>query len=1052
MSNQLKLFELFENLKIDSSDTNVFSEGIENFVPKIPTLMQKSNSKFLFEQFPEKYWPQALQQRYYKLFDYLQLLDELRNLVYEKVIEQEHQNERQYWHNSKRWQDWSKLAKDTSASLQSNAKAKAIATKNFRAGYMVDFDVAKKILEGYYGELNPRQESHLKTLADKINYMLDPSRMDSYTGLAVRKEVLSPKTIKAHSYLADFAKELEGEYGQKGGYDLNNPRRIRVHVRGKETEPRFVTDSFVMPTLERLKDQINKHKVSIASDIVKPKDEEEESHLAKAVATKDVLKEDEGLNQVAKQLYNAIYKNLLNEEKRLKKEAESKGEKYNIKKNEIRQKARKIMHEQLRVFSGSGLKEYFKNMYPNLEDKDIAKLVLPYQETEVVTRSDGRPAIQNLKNIELPKKDIEYTVIENGEERKVKANNTVLLQSQLHKPVELKQTADVMNYKDYHINTMGTTLKDPNNALGKKYFDPILFRKLERRWNYIKRGFAKPNNPRMAHLIEVENLLKQFGIDRNSELQDVINSGTRYFYQKATEKEYYQGGKTSASFSLHPTRMSAEAKFLHSGHFPNRFAARTHAIAKKGVLTSRNPLQATKTLQYIHNFIDMFLQPSARDKSPIKRLFLLRAKEIINSLIELKILENLGDSSMFVDLSIDPKKKDLYVDKKRIEKIIKTELIRYLRQDFFTGTRRKEGDFIVDLDKDSNDLSCAVSERGWKAGMCLYGADVRALQNAAVTSLSKLSDVSADTDVEEELAQQKTLRNARAKVRLVLEEYAMLFKVLLKMYKAKHVKDGKQEKAALLSGGADLTKFVADNALNDSTTFINNFYTEFNNIRTYITVGNPAAVQALSLPPEVLSNTGDIIQPRSMHRRFQRQINPQGLFDRISSPTELSDEEMNFLVNYYKKKVMDNMANRVREYEYLMNVMSEPNKQKFSQSIGNFHKKIEDKWNNTNTKSEIARVFKNHLENKSVAVDSNAIYEVAADRMPFLNNNNLLSTLTFTLQKLFGEKNVYSPDDLNNYKRIAKDMYNLVNSRGIRSQLLIRLPDDLRFAVRNLEK
>ena len=100
MSSQSKLFEILENFKTSSETFGLVNEAIENVVPKFPTLMQKSNIDFLQEQFPEKYWPQALHQRYFKLFNYLSALSFLRGLMYKKQIQTEKGVETQYWNDS----------------------------------------------------------------------------------------------------------------------------------------------------------------------------------------------------------------------------------------------------------------------------------------------------------------------------------------------------------------------------------------------------------------------------------------------------------------------------------------------------------------------------------------------------------------------------------------------------------------------------------------------------------------------------------------------------------------------------------------------------------------------------------------------------------------------------------------------------------------------------------------------------------------------------------------------------------------------------------------
>jgi hypothetical protein len=47
MPNQSTLYELFDSLKQNGRTFGIMQEGIENAVPKVPTLMLKSNIEFL---------------------------------------------------------------------------------------------------------------------------------------------------------------------------------------------------------------------------------------------------------------------------------------------------------------------------------------------------------------------------------------------------------------------------------------------------------------------------------------------------------------------------------------------------------------------------------------------------------------------------------------------------------------------------------------------------------------------------------------------------------------------------------------------------------------------------------------------------------------------------------------------------------------------------------------------------------------------------------------------------------------------------------------------
>jgi len=256
------------------------------------------------------------------------------------------------------------------------------------------------------------------------------------------------------------------------------------------------------------------------------------------------------------------------------------------------------------------------------------------------------------------------------------------------------------------------------------------------------------------------------------------------------------------------------------------------------------------------------LQPRETDRNILKKLFMNRAKDIVNHLCELKVLENLDDDGMFIDFGDDPADTKKYVNKERIQDILRNELIRYLRQDFFTGSRRKSADFIEQLDEDSESLSCKVGQRAWQKGVCLFGADIRAIQMAAVSAMDKIMSSVEQASTDEELMEKKSLANARAKIRFVLERYKDLFKTLLVLYKAIEVQNKTPKEKVLSYAGYNLTEFVKANAQDDTKTFISKFYSEYNTLKRQLSTTDPKAIEKLELPPEVLNKAGEIIQPR----------------------------------------------------------------------------------------------------------------------------------------------------------------------------------------------
>ena len=1041
MPNQATLFELFDSLKKDGQAYGIIQEGIENAVPKVPTLMLKSNIEFLVNQFEERFWPAAMQQRYDRLFNYLSVLNILRKLVYDGEIEREKNAESGYW-NSSQWSDWSKLAKDHKISLQSDAKAKAVATKNFPAGEPIDKTKAKNILQRYHKTpLTKEQKEFVDEICDRINVFYLSNREEPFVNLKNRKEVAS---YMAKSYLADLAKELEGPYGQAQGFDLNNPRRLKAQLEGETKESRLVTDTFLFPTYERLKNQINKHKVAMASNIAIAQDQDDEDRLSGSSLKPHKLKGDEGLEQVAKQLYNLYYQEVLAGEKAKK----AKDPKHNIKDHEVTSKARKKMLDNLKKYSGEGFYNYLQSIFPGV---DVSKIDLPYQGTEIVDRSDSRPLIQRKKDIELPKKTVTVKKIKNGQVTPVEAENTAMVQTTIHKPVELVNQIDS---NDLAVDTMETDLNSPSGALGNKYFDPILFERFRKRIEFVK------TTKDLAKKADVLLLLKKYGLSSVSPPKDILEASKRYFYQKADSSDYYQGSKASASFSLHPTRMSTQSRFLHRGHFPVKFNERIEAILKNGVLIN-NSGTTEKTIDFIHGFVNSYLQPRETDRNILKKLFMNRAKDIVNHLCELKVLENLDDDGMFIDFGDDPADTKKYVNKERIQDILRNELIRYLRQDFFTGSRRKSADFIEQLDEDSESLSCKVGQRAWQKGVCLFGADIRAIQMAAVSAMDKIMSSVEQASTDEELMEKKSLANARAKIRFVLERYKDLFKTLLVLYKAIEVQNKTPKEKVLSNAGYNLTEFVKANAQDDTKTFISKFYSEYNTLKRQLSTTDPKAIEKLELPPEVLNKAGEIIQPRSMQQRFASDIDPEGIAQRLLDKKPIDDDEMDHLSKLYKNEVLADPTNMNKIKTNWESGMSPVNVKKFNSFLGDFESKVQNKIEIDNNEATLIELFKKPIVEP--IVNPEKIKTWALNRIKYIEYPNLVNILPFYLKYIFGPEKkphlnpmpknpAFKKQNRDAVVEVAHAIYDEISRRGKKGFLHSRLKPEIENLIHYLER
>jgi hypothetical protein len=1017
MSNQLRLFEIFESNKKRGATFGLVNEAIENVVPKNPTMLGRSNSLFLQEQFEEKYWPQAMRIRYIKLFDYLTYLSLLRKAVYKEIIKKEESHESSYW-NDPRWKDWGKLAKDNKAMLQSDAKAKAIATKAFPAGYKINVPDAIAFFESIYGSLKQQDKDWVAEIAEIINKKFIENKYEWFVNLRVKKD--KPKSFHAKAYIADLAKELEGPYGSPEGYDLNNPRRIEVYINDTEKESRFVTDSFVFPTLERLKAQINKHIVGISSKLVLPKDQAEQDELDNGEEHDSKLKQDEGLNQVAKQLFQIYFNRIMKREKTKK----AKDKNYNIKKNMVRQEAKNELYKNLKDFSGEDIKATMQVFFPGV---DVSKLNLPYQGTEVVQRSDNRRAIQNLSSGKVKKKTVTVRQIIDGKVVPKEVKNTILLQSELHKPVELIYKLDK---KDLGEDTLVTNLT--GTPLGNKYFDPIMFTRLLKRVEFLR------TSKDAVAFDNVRSVLLKYGLSEKSTPQEIIDASQRYFYQTAKKEEYYQGGKTSATFSLHPTRMSAEAKFLHKGHQEKLFDNRVDVLLQKGVITNSRTRQTVPTLDFIKKYVSDFLQPSARDERPLKRLFLLRALDTINNLIELKVLENLGDDSMFINIS-KTKNPDEFIRPQGLIKLIKMELIRYLRQDFFTGSRRKAQDFILGLDADSESLSCKVSQRGWTPNMCFFGADIRTIKSAAVTAMNQIIADQDTADIEEEIQQRQSIINARAKVRYELEKFVTLFKILLKIYKTIEIKNKVSEDKALNIAGANLTEFVQQNALLSTSDFIDRWYAEFQRLEVLLVGSDPKAMELLQIPSELQGKSGSLVNLSTIQQRFSKKFNPEGLMEKIAK-TNLDDKEIDEIANRYKFNSLKTPTEKDIYKQDVISKSNDTNKIKFLNAIAEHDKWIDSKIFEYNKPQELEKRFRNYLKADKIVPNFAMVQKSANSVIKYISGNNLYALLLEYMKNLFGRKKInYAIQQKKALTAVAKTIYKEILNRGDRADLLVYL-------------
>lgn len=994
MSDQVKLFEKFDKLLIKNDV--LFNEAVENAVPKIPHLMNDSDIRFL-EYFPQKYWAQALSKRFDELYEYLTNLAILRKVVHDAVLQKYRKQEENEW-NDPKYAGISDLAKQQLINLQSDARAKAIASKMFPAGYRINYaDLFKRQYAPYFASLPNNKKEEIENVVTNINdtYLPKDRKLGVYGGLRVGNE--QEKAYWAPSFLDLLARELEGTYGTNDGYDLNNPKKIGGSVAGKDSV-KYATDGFVFPTATTLEKQILRHLKAIGADIAKPVDNVDQSRLdAKETVVPFGKTDDEGVGEMEKQL-RSMFERIIANERRANNLPR-------LKRNILRQEAIKRSLQYLETYTGDNIKKQINNllssqykdkklskaMYDQLA-KEAANIVIPYENTEIVKRGgqDNRLSISRKKEVQIPQKTVQ--VLKAVGDKKVPENiqNAILIKSTLHKPVKLTSPQDDGSVT---YDTTYTDLRNPADALGEKLFDPILFERLLRRRNARFKNTTKGKEARDA----VQKILDRHGLTFTSSLQDVINASKRYFKQKANMKDYTQGSNVSATFGLHPTRMSAQSNFLNKHHSPMEHATAMDIFMNNGVyMGERNGVvRALPTLEYIQKFVNDWLYTfTGGDK--LNKLFLRRVENILVSLGQLKILENLDTPNLYY--AHPPKTKEnpnppqtYYLRQSVVDRLLKNELLRYSRQDFFTGSRRKRGTLIDTLEQSSDDLSCKIGQRSWRTSLCLHGADVRSLNAAAQTG----------TDIVRSIDSEKShvLMDAKKQIRLAIEGYWDLFKVLYTLYKLEEEKTLKSPKTPAdeekikANSAKKLTDWVARHASKDIDAFVGEFYTEYNRLISILKPKN------LELPANLRDKKGRLKPLKDLRQSVGDQVSSNTGRTVYTNQANLSSEQISTLVGKYHKDVnlFPFRFEQIRN-EYLEN-LPPVTRGFFERSNKKFDANIVATYNQINNPSNVMSEFLHNILHATESPDEAKNYFV--ENSKFLKSQTLMNLFDHFLMETY---------------------------------------------------
>lgn len=878
-----------------SLNMKLLPEAIEHGVGKSPVLLGDKDIDFL-EQFPRKYWSQAMKKRYDLFFNYLLNLQKLRDAVYKKNYDAMERKAKKFFSQHK-GKGLSDFAVDRHSRQQAQAMSKAAATQLLPAGGAISADAFNKIAAG----LPPEEIKRLKNISNQINNFYLKDDPYEFSDFATGNE--KPKNYQAQSFLSDLAKELEGGYGEDKGYDLHNPKIIR-HDKG---EPVYSTDGFQFPEFENLQKQLNQHLIHVHNQMALPSDEADIARMAGAVPKEEskVLNK-EALKPVAKQIKKIFMRDALRE-MQAKRAADPK---FHFTKDQVEKAAEQRTNSYLEKFTDPNkFKNFLKDRF-GFSDQEIKSVDLPYMAAEIANSMVGKTR-QSKNKITVPYK--KTTVKEVGEDGTVKDVETEI-------PAIPKSTL----YRDIHgyganllppekrtdsqtfSPSVGYTL-GKQEGIGQKYFDPILFEKLVDNWKALKNKSIEDPVERA----KFEKYMSDHGITEKTTLKDLHDMAKRHYYATAKPSEYKQGSDVAATYSMHPTRMTPGADFLNLAHKQNRYDWLMKLLndPKRGIAVTEkdNPITLAN---FINGIVGSVVTPG-KYENPIEKMLLARVGDKLNTFAQLRVLEHMNTKGIVHNVNRDPdtrEKKRIWRGNPRvIARIVKKELKRYLDQDLLTGSARKKGDFLSVLDDESTkDLTCKQGNRRYATGACMFGAAIMkiedVMQKGARQALSKGGSVPGDINAE---------RQHVSNLILGYKEMAQAIYVLqTAVYKAQKKQESgeitaKDDVEAKQKARYDVTEFFKANAGLDDTQFVTKIYQDYNSLMEQLKgLASPKELKDIQAKtPAFAGKRGKQLSAEEIKQRlFQREAGSRTLGQGMTNFDSLSVPE---LVTAYRTAIAD---------------------------------------------------------------------------------------------------------------------------------------------------
>ena len=712
-------------------DLGLYSEAIEHGIGKTPILLGDKDIEFL-EQFPRKYWSQAMKKRYDMFFNYLLNLQKLRTAVYQKNYDEMEKKAEDFvrTHSKKGKKSLDPFVVNRHAKQQAQAMSKAAATRLLPAGREITNADFNKVAAG----LPPAEVKKLRKIADQINNFYLTDNPFQFSDLKTGNE--KGKNYMAKSFLGDLAKELEGEYGDKKGYDLHNPKIVR-HEKG---EPIYSTDGFQFPEEQNLQKQLNRHLMAIHNQIATATDEADVARMAGATeAEEKKIKDKQALMPVAKQIKKIFYNDALREMKQ-KKQANPN---FHYTKDKIEKSAEQKTKAFLQKFTDKDQFKQYLMQHFGLKASDLKDINLPDLAAEIADSVGAGKVAQSTQKVKVPYKNVKVMEVDDegnpinpeGVDAQIPAIPKSMVFSDIGNifGTRLKPEAERQkdNPHDVFSDDILSPIGKPLGGIGKEYFDPILFEKIMKKWKAIKND--EITDPKI--LATVKEQLAKFGINEKSTIKDITAAAKRKFYTKSSPESYRQGSAVSSTYSIHPTRMTPAADFLNIAHKQGKYKNILGILMdpKKGI-TANPKMRSGPTLpDFINGIVDRATAPKSSG-STIESSILGRVAEKLKIFSQLRVLEHLNTPGLIINLNPDYKKtgtkRMLRGSPRVIESIINKEIKRYLDQDLLTGQARRKGDFLSVLDDDATkDLTCKQGTRRYQTGACVFGAQIMRIED-----------------------------------------------------------------------------------------------------------------------------------------------------------------------------------------------------------------------------------------------------------------------------------------------------------------------------------